>query len=238
LLVDSMTSFPPTPLRIDFVSDVACPWCAVGLASLEMALGQLGWENSAQVHMQPFELNPGMGPEGVDAAQYLSRKYGMTAEQLAAARANLRARGAEVGFTFGERSRIWNTFDAHRLIHWAGQDMHPPGTQLALKRALLRSYHGESKNPSDPNVLADAALEAGLDRNAAQEVIQSDAFADAVREAEAFWQSAGINAVPAVVINRQHLIAGGQPPQVFVSALRQVAADANPQASYSGSSTA
>ena len=219
-----MKSVPPVQLSIDFVSDVACPWCAVGMASLDIALRELAQEIVADVRMQPFELNPGMAPEGVDAAQYLTQKYGMTAEQLLAARANLRARGAEVGFEFGERARIWNTFDAHRLIHWAGEEVHPSGIQPGLKRALLKAYHTEAKNISDPQVLADAAAAAGLDRSVAMDVIRSGAFTSEVREAEAFWQRAGIHAVPAVVINRQHLIEGGQPPQVFASVLRQVAA--------------
>ena len=220
-----MKTVPPIRISIDFVSDVACPWCAVGLASLDIALRELAPEVVADVRMQPFELNPGMAPEGVDAAQYLTQKYGMTAEQLAAARANLRARGVEVGFNFGERARIWNTFDAHRLIHWAGQDMHAAGTQHELKRALLKACHSEAKNVSDPEVLADSAAAAGLDRDAATGVIRSGAFTNEVREAEACWQRAGIHAVPAVVLNRQHLIEGGQPPQVFASMLRQVASE-------------
>ena len=122
-------------MKIDFVSDVACPWCAVGLYSLEKALARLGDEVPVELHFEPFELNPAMPPEGEDATEYIARKYGAPPEQLAKTRAVLRERGAAVGFTFGERPRIWNTFDAHRLLHWAG--LEGVDKQRALKHALL-----------------------------------------------------------------------------------------------------
>lgn len=210
----------PPSLRIDFVSDVACPWCAVGLASLEHALSRIGDDVGVSLHMQPFELNPAMTVEGVDAATYLKNKYGMSDAQLQAARANLQQRGAEVGFRFGERTRIWNTFDAHRLLHWAGLE----GRQRELKRELLKAYHGDGKNPGDPAVLLACAVAAGLDAARATAVIASRDFADEVRAAERFWQQAGIHAVPSVVIDQRHLIQGGQPPEVFERALREIAA--------------
>ncbi len=206
-------------MRIDFVSDVACPWCAIGLNSLEIALGRIGEEFPVALHMQPFELNPDMPPEGVDTADYLARKYGLSLEQLEANRANIRMRGAEVGFTFGERVRVWNTFDAHRLLHWAGRE----GKQRALKHALLRAYHGEGRNPGAQDVLLDLAAETGLDVAATREVLDSDAHAGDVRGAELLWQQRGITAVPSVVINDQHLIQGGQPADVFENALRRIA---------------
>ena len=107
-------------MRIDFVSDVACPWCAVGLNALELALQRIGPGLAVDLHVQPFELNPQMPPEGEDAAEHLKAKYGMNDAQLAHNRGVLRERGAAVGFSFGDRPRIWNTFDAHRLLHWAG----------------------------------------------------------------------------------------------------------------------
>ena len=107
-------------LRIDFVSDVACPWCAVGLNALERALERIGPELAVELSMQPFELNPTLAPEGADAAQYLKAKYGIGDQQLAANRARIAERGAAEGFTFGPRTHVWNTFDAHRLLHWAG----------------------------------------------------------------------------------------------------------------------
>ena len=211
-------------LQVDFISDVACPWCAVGLASFEQALRELGDEVAVTLHFQPFELNPTMAPEGVDAADYLMAKYGRSREQLAAGRAHIAERGAAVGFTFGERKWVWNTFDAHRLLYWAGVEG-PPGSQLGLKRALLQAYHGAGRNPGAHDVLLELAASIGLDGDRARAVLASHEFSDEVRAAERFWQEAGISAVPAVVINRRHLVAGGQPPEVFAQALRQVAAE-------------
>jgi predicted DsbA family dithiol-disulfide isomerase len=213
-----------TTLKIDFISDVACPWCAIGLASFEQALKDIGADIAVELHFQPFELNPTMGTEGADAAEYLIAKYGMSREQLAESRKRIAERGAAVGFTFGERKRVWSTFDAHRLLHWAGVEG-PPGSQHALKWELLRAYHGEGRNPAAHAVLLELAIAVGLDGERAREVLARNEFADDVREAERFWQQAGINAVPAVVINRRHLVSGGQPPEVFAQALRQIAAE-------------
>ncbi len=209
-------------MKIDFVSDVACPWCAVGLNALETALQRLGPDVTVALHFQPFELNPTMGAEGADAGEYLKAKYGMGDEQLAANRAHLRERGAAVGFQFGDRLRVWNTFDAHRLLLWAG--LQGGNGQRSLKHALLQAYHGDGRNPGSHEVLLELAAAAGLDAQAAAAVLASDAHADDVREAERFWQQAGIQSVPAVVINDRHLISGGQPPEVFEQALRQIAA--------------
>ena len=213
----------PNPLRIDFVSDVACPWCAVGLASLEQALERLDGEVPVELHFQPFELNPQMGPEGQDATEHLTQKYGSTPEQQAAARASIAQRGAAVGFRFreGGRGRVWNTFDAHRLLYWAGEQ--DAAKQRALKMALLQAYHGEARSPADHQVLADAAAQVGLDRAAALEMLASDRYADEVRERERHFQQLGIHAVPSVIVNDRHLIQGGQPPEVFEQALRQLA---------------
>jgi predicted DsbA family dithiol-disulfide isomerase len=211
-------------LQIDFVSDVACPWCAVGLNALERALERVGDSVAVELHMQPFELNPTMAPEGANAAQYLKAKYGMNDEQLAANRARIVERGAAEGFAFGTREHVWNTFDAHRLLHWAGAEGQP-GAQRALKHALLKAYHGEGRNPGAHDVLLELATQVGLPVERAREVLETHQFADEVRDAERFWQDAGIHSVPAVVINRRHLVSGGQPSEVFEQALRQIAAE-------------
>ncbi len=210
------------PLKIDFVSDVACPWCAVGLASLDRALERLAGEVAVELHFQPFELNPQMGPEGEDIDEHLTRKYGGTPAQFDAARAAIRERGAAVGFAFGQRTRIWNTFDAHRLLHWAG--LEGAAQQHALELALLRAYHGEGRNPADPAVLVGAAEAAGLDGARAAQIVAGDEFAAEVRAEEQRWLQLGIHSVPAIVIDDRHLIEGGQPPEVFERALRQLAA--------------
>lgn len=225
-------------MKIDFVSDVACPWCAVGLGALEIALKNIGKDIPITINMQPFELNPDMAKEGVDASEYLMKKYGMSPQQLQAGRATLRERGAAVGFTFGDRSRVWNTFDAHRMLYWAGledaeemketQDAQnksaPPSKQRALKHALLHAYHAEGRNPAAHDVLLALAMEVGLDADAARAVIETDAYTIPVREAEKFWQQSGISAVPSVVIDGKHLIQGGQPPEVFEQAISRIAA--------------
>jgi predicted DsbA family dithiol-disulfide isomerase len=207
-------------LRIDFVSDVVCPWCAIGLASLEQALVRVRAEVQAEIHVRPFELNPRMAAEGEDIVEHLQAKYGMSAAQLAENQERIRARGAELGFTFGERSRTWNTFDAHRLLHWAGLE----GGQLALKHALLRAYFTDAENVSDHATLVRIAGDAGLDAVRAAEILASGAYATDVRAGEAFFQRAGINSVPAIIIDRTHLISGGQPVEVFERALREIAA--------------
>ena len=224
----SLTTMTPLELRlkIDFVSDVSCPWCAIGLAALEQALARVGPEITATLHFQPFELNPQMGAEGQDITEHLGQKYGIDAAQIAANSEAIRQRGAALGFEFGigKRSRIYNTFDAHRLLHWAG--LQGAGPQRALKQALLKAYFTEGRDPSDLGVLQAAAQSAGLDGQAARAVLDSDQFSAEVREAEGFYQQHGIHAVPAVIINDQHLISGGQPVEVFEQALRQIAAAA------------
>ncbi|BDT72205.1 hypothetical protein os4_17400 [Comamonadaceae bacterium OS-4] len=212
----------PTTLKIDFVSDVSCPWCAIGLQSLETALQRLDGEVAVQMHFQPFELNPNMVPEGEDITEHLSKKYGSTPEQAAAARENIRVRGEALGFTFNmdKRARIYNTFDAHRLLHWAEDT----GLQTALKKALFKAYFTDGKDPSQHAVLVEAAESVGLSGDEARAILAGDDYANLVREQEQFYLSAGINSVPAVVINDKHLISGGQPPEVFEQALRQIAA--------------
>jgi len=212
------------PMKIDFVSDVSCPWCVIGLYGLEEALARTGDLIDAEIHFQPFELNPNMPPEGQNIVEHVAQKYGASPEQSAANREMIRARAAQLGFTMAgtEHSRIYNTFDAHRLLHWAELE----GRQAALKHALFEAYFTNGENPGDPDVLAAAAEKAGLDGAAAREVLASGRYAAEVRQAEQYWQSRGINAVPAIIIDGQYLISGGQPPEAFEQALRKIAAEA------------
>ena len=209
-------------LRIDIVSDVVCPWCAIGLASLEQALQRTQGDVAADIHFQPFELNPQLPAEGEGIGEHLQRKYGMDPAQLADNQERIRARGAALGFVFdfNARSRIWNTFDAHRLLHWAGIE----GGQRALKHALLQAYFSEGRNVADHATLVDIASGAGFDAGRAQAILTSDDYAAEVREAERFFTRNGINGVPAVIIERKHLVSGGQPVEVFERALREIAA--------------
>lgn len=215
-----------TALKIDFVSDIACPWCAVGLGALEQALHELKDEVKAELHFQPFELNPHMPEGGEDLVEHLGKKYGSSAEQQAQMYQNIKARGTEVGFAFHPtgRGRIFNTFDAHRLLHWAeveGQE----GDQLRLKKAFLQAYQGRGEVIESHDVLLAIVQSVGMDKAAAKAVLDSDTYAEEVRAKENFYTSAGIHSVPAVIINDKHLISGGQPAAVFASALRQIAAE-------------
>jgi predicted DsbA family dithiol-disulfide isomerase len=209
-------------LKIDFVSDVACPWCAIGLASLELALTHLDDVAQAEMVMHPFELNPQMADEGETLIEHIGRKYGRTPEQILQAQAELRERGAAVGFHFGPRTRIYNTFDAHRLLHWARLQ----GKQVELKAALLKAYHGEGKPPSRHDVLIEAAQSVGLDAAKARAVLQHGTYASEVRAEEERYLAMGIHSVPSIIVNDRYLLTGAQPVEAFEQALRQVLADA------------
>ncbi len=206
-------------LRIDFVSDVACPWCVIGLLSLEQALERTRDDVQVELHFHPFEINPQMPPEGEDATEHLAKKYGLTQAELARNQARIRERGAELGFTFAARKRVHNTFDAHRLLHWAGTE----GKQLALKHALLRAYFTQGENVDDHDILIRIASDVGLSADRARTILDSDEYTTEVRVAEQFYLDNGIQGVPAVIIDQQHLISGGQPVEVFERALREIA---------------
>lgn len=216
-----------TPLKIDFVSDIACPWCAVGLGALEQALTELQSEVQADLHFQPFELNPHMAEGGQDLFEHLHQKYGSSKEQQAQMYDNIKARGAEVGFAFHPtgRGRIFNTFDAHRLLHWA-EVTAEAGAQLRLKKAFLEAYQGRGETIESHDVLLNIVQTLGMDVEAARAILQSDTYAQDVRDKENFYTNAGIHSVPAVIINDRHLISGGQPAHVFAQVLREIAAQA------------
>ncbi|KQT35342.1 disulfide bond formation protein DsbA [Sphingomonas sp. Leaf412] len=212
------------PMQIDFVSDVSCPWCVIGLRGLEQALRNVGDLVDVDLRFRPFELNPHMPAEGQEIGEHIRQKYGSTREQSAANRTMIRERAAELGFTMtmGEGSRIYNTFDAHRLLHWAGIE----GRQRQLKHKLFEAYFTDGQNPGDVDVLVAAAEAAGLDGAAAREVITSGCYADNVRADEQLWRAEGVSAVPTVIVNRKYVITGGQPPAAFEKALRSIAAEA------------
>jgi len=211
-------------LKIDFVSDIACPWCAVGLNALLLAIDKLKPDVDVALHFQPFQLNPQMGPEGEDIVEHLSQKYRMTAEQVAQSQEHIRQRGAEVGFTFNMegRKRTYNTFDAHRLLHWA--EVEGAGeVQMRLKQALLHAYFTDGQDPSDHAVLLQAVVKAGLDPVRGAAILESDAFSDDVRARQQLYLSRGIHSVPSIIFNDQHLLQGGQPVEMFEQAMRQIA---------------
>jgi len=210
---------PGAPLRIDFVSDVTCPWCALGLRALEQAIERLGDEVPVELHLQPFELNPGMPRDGEPIADYVARKHGAGAEELAARQALIREHAAAAGFAFAPRTHVYNTFDAHRLLHWAGLE----GKALELKRALLLAYHCRGENPASREVLLRAVGVVGLKVEPALDVLASGAYADEVNESVRHWRQLGIHSVPSVVVDGRHLIRGGQPVEGYERVLRHIA---------------
>lgn len=206
-------------IRVDIISDVVCPWCFIGFRQLERALELAGLEGDIRWH--PFELNPQMAPEGEDIAAHIQRKYGATPEQSAATRGHMKAIAEPLGIDFSGRSkRIWNTFDAHRLLHSARDT----GRQTALKLALFEAYFTAGEDVSDREVLLGAVEAAGLDRAEAEAVLASDAEAEAVRALEAKWWEMGISGVPAFIIAEKGLVMGAQEPERLAIALGRMAA--------------
>ncbi|MCA1326280.1 DsbA family oxidoreductase [Herbaspirillum sp. alder98] len=209
-------------LKIDFVSDVVCPWCAVGLAGLNTALERLDAGTRVELTFHPFELNPDMPAAGAVQLDYITEKYRISPDQARANREQIRARAAAVGFTMNrdDASRVYNTFDAHRLIAWAREK----DAQAALKAALLKAYFTDGKNIAERDVLIGIAAQVGLDSAEAGEILESDRYAQEVRDEEVLWVQRGISSVPAVVVNDRYLIPGGQPPEVYEEQLRAILA--------------
>ncbi len=214
----------PRPMRIDFVSDVVCPWCVIGLKALEAALERTRDVVTPNIHFQPFELNPGMPPEGQNVAEHVQQKYGADPERSKATRDLIRASAAAHGFEIrtSPDSRIWNTFDAHRMLHWAGLQ----GRQAELKLALFTAYFTDGRNPGDVEVLADAAAQSGLDPVEARRVYEAGDYADNVRRDAARWRGEGISAVPTVIFDGKFAVTGGQPVETFEKVIRHIAAAA------------
>ena len=212
-------------MRIDFVSDVVCPWCAIGLAELETAISRLKGVVEPDIYLQPFELNPSLPPGGQSMTELMKEKFGnRPPEQVAAVREAVRTRAESVGFTIAmdDNSRMYNSFDAHRLIHWAELE----GKGITMKHALFAAHFTNGENISDHDTLVAKAESVGLDPVQAREVLTSDRYADEVRQAEFRWKAIGVNSVPSVIIDGKYLISGGQSADVFEQGLRQIAAQA------------
>ena len=210
-------------IKIDYVSDVACPWCAVGLGNLNLAIAQLSDQVNFEVHFHPFELNSNMPVGGQDAIEHLTEKYGLTADQVKANQANIRAKALEAGFAFHPegRKRVYNTFDCHRLLYWAAKE-YDLQKQASLKIELLNTYFCLAVNLDDQENLLDAVMRAGLDKDRAHEILKSKEFSNEVREEESTYTGVGINSVPAIILDNQYLLQGAQPPQSFVNAFEQL----------------
>jgi predicted DsbA family dithiol-disulfide isomerase len=207
-------------ITIDFVSDVVCPWCAVGLSALDKAIENLAGEVTVKMNFMPFELNPNMPAAGENAVEHIMRKYGSSRSQILNNQQGITARGAEVGFRFDlvKRTHFYNTFNAHRLLFWAGVQ----GRQAELKHALLNGYFGDGQSLADNETLAGIAGSVGLDRDEALEVLRSNQYSDDVRGLERLYLGMGVNAVPAVIINGKHLISGAQSIEYYQQALKKI----------------
>ena len=210
-------------IKIDYVSDVACPWCAVGLGNLNQAMAELSNKVNFVVHFHPFELNPNMPKGGQDAIKHLTEKYGLTADQVKANQSNIRAKALEAGFAFHPegRKRVYNTFDCHRLLYWAAKE-YDLQKQADLKKELLNTYFCLAINLDEQENLIDAVMRAGLDKDRAKEILKNNEFANEVREEEATYTSAGISSVPSIILNNQYLLQGAQPPESFINAFDQL----------------
>lgn len=209
-------------VRIDIVSDVMCPWCAIGFYSLSMALEAMADKVQADIHWQPFELNPSLSMQGENMRAHLIEKYGMSVAESDENRAMITERGAAVGFAFhfSDDMNMWNTFNAHQLLHWAGENNQ--GLQTELKKALFVAHFQQHKNVSDAAVLLELVAKVGLDKEEARAVLAEQRYALAVRAQQQQWQESGIHSVPAFIFNQQYLISGGQPPEAFIEAIAQI----------------
>ena len=207
------------PLRIDIVSDVVCPWCAIGYSQLAEALKQTNTPH--EIHWHPFELNPNTPHEGRNYREHIMEKYGTTAEDIQENRARMTEVGAEAGFDFQftDDFRTYNTFNAHQLLHWADQQ----GRMHELKQALFVAHFVDNQNISDYSVLADVAADIGLDRSEALAVLKDQRFAAAVEKEKQHWQQQGLQSVPSMVFNERHLISGAQGVENYKSILQQLA---------------
>lgn len=212
------------PVSIDFVSDVMCPWCALGAVALQQAIENLAGEVAVELTFKPFELNPDMPPEGENAVEHMMRKYGRTLAEVTARNVMVIDRGNALGFTFdlAKRTHFYNSFDAHRLLYWSVAQ----GRQVALKHALFKAHFSDGENISSHDTLVRLAGEAGLSTVRAQGVLGSGEFAGEVRELEDFYLRRGINSVPAMILNGRHLVAGSKSVEEYEQAIRQIAGDA------------
>ena len=211
------------PLRIDVVSDVVCPWCIIGLKQVEKALTLVGQDIAAETYWHPFELNPNMPPEGEDTAEHIARKYGSTPEQSRANRQRLSDIGDSVGFAFnyGEGMRIYNTFNAHKLLTIFGSER-GWRAQTSLKMALFTAYFQDRRDVSDTEVLCDIAEAQGMDRAVALAWINDAALTETVRAEMEHWTDQNITGVPAIIFDQKYMVPGAQSAETFADVINKV----------------
>ncbi len=206
-------------IEIKVISDVICPWCFIGKRRLEKAIASAGQDNVISVHWLPYQLNPGMPPEGISRREYRIQKFGSW-ERSQELDANVVANGKPEGidFRFDLIERTPNTVDAHRLIWLAGQHE----CQDAVVEALFLAYFSNGKDLSDKTILIDVVEQAGLQRTLAQDLLASEEGLDEIEAARQLAQQVGVDGVPFFIINRRVALAGAQPSESFLEAFRQV----------------
>ena len=214
-------------LKVEIWSDVVCPWCYIGKRRFESALARFAHREDVEITWRSFELDPSAPAlRSGDYAERLAAKYGMSREQAVAKHDQLTEMAAREGLDFHfERAQSGNTFNAHRLLHLAGQR----GVQDELKERLMRAYFSEGEPIGDVATLARLAEEVGISAADAHAVLDSDTFAEDVRAEEREAQELGINGVPFFVLDRRYGISGAQPAEVFEQALNQAWVDAHPK---------
>ncbi len=209
-------------MQVEVWSDVACPWCYVGSVRLERAIAETALD--VEVIYRAFELDPNVPKDGPPLVDYLARKFG-DRSRVQAAHARLTSAGAELDIDFRwSLMRRANTFDAHRLLVWALRT-EGPAAQGRVKRALLRAYFTDGRDVADPEVLADVAAEAGLDRARVADALASGAEADTVRDEEAVAHQNGIAAVPTFVIEGRWMLQGALETEKWVRVLPRLQAE-------------
>jgi predicted DsbA family dithiol-disulfide isomerase len=213
-----------TAIQIDIVSDIACPWCAIGYARLKQAMEALNDEMEFAIQWHAFELNPDPAAEAEPILPALARKYGRSEQEMSEAQSQMMTIAKELGLNFDKLQERYtrNTFDGHRLIKWAAEH----GKQTEMKMACFEAYFGRAENISDTNVLIGCAESAGLSGDRAKDVLQSDQYAEEVRQDEVKYHQAGVSAVPAYIIDKKYLISGAQEPETLIQALREIANEA------------
>ena len=229
-----VTGSAPRKMTIDIFSDVMCPWCIIGYGQLQQGLAQLEGEIEAEIRWRPFELNPDMPTDGEEQAAHISRKYRRTAEETQAVRGQMRSVAQQAGVSLeytgpadangaAPPAMMWNTFDAHKLLAWA-LDNAGVEAQNRLKLALFEAHFNHRRNIGERSVLLDVAEEVQLDRAVAQAALDDEQIAKRVRAEQAQAFDMNISGVPAMIVDGKMLIPGAQAPDVYVNALRRVAA--------------
>ena len=207
-------------MKVDIYSDVVCPWCYLGKRRFEAALAEFAGRDAVQVEWKPFQLDPSAPPVAEPGRSALAAKFGSEQQALAAMEHVTRI-AAEDGIRYDlENAQTVNTFTAHRLLWWAGQQA-GPSAKAALTERLFAAHLSEGADLGDHATLADLAAEGGL--AGAAKFLASDAGVEEVKEEIGEARALGIDAVPTYVFDERWAVSGAQPVEVFRDLLDRVA---------------